>query len=591
MSDTPTPKVPLRRRITEAVTRGARGSFAVTGKTLRFLAAETRGMHEAAYLLAAFSFFSQLIGLLRDRLLAASFGAGHTLDLYYAAFRVPDFLFATVASLFSLYALLPILSRLEEEQRGLMSAFLRELILVFFAGMTVVSMAAYILAPIIAPLVAPGLAEGASKAELIILMRIILLQPILLGASNTIAALTQLRHRFLLYSISPLLYNLGIIFGALVLYPRFGLPGLGTGVVIGAAFHMAVQLPFFFSERAEGSISLSRLGNLLKEILSLSIPRTLALASTQISILAIVAMASFLSSGSIAIFTFAYNLQSVPLTIIGVSYAVAAFPTFARLYAQGAKEEFSRYIEAALRHVVFWSIPCTVFVVVLRAQIVRVILGAGQFDWNATRLTAAALALFMFSLLAQSATLLIARAYYATGNTRKPFYFGCADVVVSISSALILVFFFDTNLFFRDVVESLLRVDDIPGTSVLMLAFGYALGSIAEFIVSYFFFVYDFDLSHANLRRLTFESFAASVIGGAASYFILAGIGATGNINRSFEVFFQGALAGTVGIAISILILWLLKNQELREAVAALRRKFADTPAVIAVEPSDVSTT
>jgi putative peptidoglycan lipid II flippase len=566
------------------------GGMYLTGKTFRFFAKETRGMHEAAYLLAAFAFASQLIGLLRDRLLASVFGAGHTLDLYYAAFRIPDFLFATVASLFSLYALLPVLSRLEEEQKGLMTSFLRDILGVFFAGMTVVGMAAYILAPLIAPLIAPGLvADVASRADLILLMRILLLQPILLGASNTVAALTQLRHRFILYSISPLLYNLGIIFGALVLYPHFGIAGLGWGVVLGALMHMAIQLPFFLREKAGIHVSLSRLASLLREILALSIPRTLALASTQISLLAIVAMASFLSPGSIAIFTFAYNLQSVPLTIIGVSYAVAAFPTFARLFAQGAREEFSRYIEAALRHVVFWSIPCTVFVIVLRAQIVRAILGSGAFDWNDTRLTAAALALFILSLLAQSASLLIARAYYATGNTRKPFYFGCADVVVSIVSAFALVSFFNANMFFRDIVEALLRVDDIPGTSVLMLAFGYGLGSIAEFMVSYFYFVRDFDLSHANLRRLSFESFAASVLGGAASYGILSVTGGTGTINTTIGILTQGAVSGAVGLVIAVAILWLLKNRELFEAVSAVKRKFADTPALVAVEPSDVA--
>jgi putative peptidoglycan lipid II flippase len=89
-------------------------------------------------------------------------------------------------------------------------------------------------------------------------------------------------------------------------------------------------------------------------------------------------MASILSAGSITIFTFAYNLQSVPLTIIGVSYSVAAFPTLSRLHARGAAEEFIQYIEAALRHIMFWAIPATVFMIVLRAQIVRVILGISQ---------------------------------------------------------------------------------------------------------------------------------------------------------------------------------------------------------------------
>ncbi|HUO49993.1 MAG TPA: lipid II flippase MurJ [Candidatus Paceibacterota bacterium] len=571
---------------TKVRTRGS--SF--TSRARRFFAAETRGMHEAAYLLAAFAFASQLLALLRDRILAASFGAGHILDIYYAAFRMPDFLFATIASLFSLYAVLPVLSRLEEEQEGLMVSFLRGLLGVFFAGMGFVAMAAFILAPIIVPFLAPGLAaDAASRGELILLVRILLLQPLLLGASNTIASLTQMRHRFVLYSISPLLYNLGIIFGAIVLYPHFGIVGLGFGVVCGALMHMAIQLPFYLSERGRGTVPLGRLMELTREILVLSIPRTLALASTQISLLVIVALASFLAPGSIAVFTFAYNLQAVPFTIIGVSYSVAAFPTFAQLFARGQQKEFSRYAEAALRHIVFWAIPATIFMIVLRAQIVRVILGAGQFDWSATRLTAAALALFVLSLLAQSATLLIARAYYATGNTKKPFYFGCADIVISIVSSLVLLACFKEYSFFRNFIEALLRVDDITGTSVLMLSLGYALGSIAEFLIGYVYFTRDFAISRSGMLRLGFQSFAASVIGGAASYLFLNTTGTAGTINTTLGILVQGLIAGLFGLLVTALLLWVLKNPELAEVIGALKRKFVDTPEVVAVQPSDVA--
>lgn len=556
----------------------------------RFLSSEVRGMHEAAYLLAAFAFGSQLLALVRDRLLASAFGAGHTLDIYYAAFRVPDFLFATVASLFSLYALLPILSRLEHEHEGLMISFLRDILWVFFVGMAFVSAIGFLLAPALVPYIAPGLAaDPASRAQLILLVRILLLQPILLGASNTIAALTQLRHRFLLYSISPLLYNLGIIFGAVVLFPRFGIQGLGWGVVSGALMHMLIQVPFFLSEKPTEKIPLPRMLKGVLEVLTLSIPRTFSLASTQISLLAITAMASFLASGSITIFTFAYNLQSVPLTIIGVSYSVAAFPTFARLYAQGAREEFARYTEAAVRHIIFWSVPATIFVIVLRAQIVRVVLGAGQFDWSATRLTAAALALFILSLAAQSLTLLIARAYYATGNSRKPLYFACADITVSIISAFSLVLFFNHNLFFRTFVEALLRVDDIPGTAVLMLSLGYALGSIAEFCIGYAYFARDFGISHTRLTRLLFESFSSAVIGAAVSYGVLSLSGSTQTISTALGVLAQGASAGASGLIVAAAVLWLLKNEELTEAFGALMRKFRDVSATVAVEPSDVA--
>lgn len=559
---------------------------------VRFFSAvgrEVRGMHEAAYLLAGFALASQMLALVRDRILAAQFGAGHTLDLYYAAFRIPDFLFATIASLLSLYALLPILSRLEEEGEGFEVSFLRDALLVFFVGMAGIAGVVFLFVPQLVAFIAPGfLSDPASHDSLILLVRILLLQPILLGVSNTLAALTQLRHRFVLYSISPLLYNFGIIFGAVALYPRIGVAGLGWGVVLGALLHGLVQVPFFLSEKPRAHMPFMRALRNIRGVLMLSVPRTLALSAGQISLLAIVALASLLTPGSIAVFTFGFNLQAVPLTIIGVSYSVAAFPTLARLHAQGKREEFTVHIEAAIRHMLFWAIPATTFVIVLRAQLVRVILGAGAFDWTATRLTAAALALFVISLATQSVSLLIARAYYAAGNTKKPLYFGAVNVIVSIGSAILLVALFHQNHFLRVFTESLLRVADLPGTSVLMLALGYALGSIAGFIASFTFFVKDFKLGRSKLLTLSFQSFSASVIGAGFTYGVLYLTGAAGTINTTLWLVVQGIGAGLSGLLLTGIMLWLLKNKELGEAIAAFSRYFKDTP-LVAMEPTDVS--
>jgi putative peptidoglycan lipid II flippase len=551
---------------------------------LSVIGREVRGMHEAAYLLAAFALGSQFLALIRDHLLAARFGASHTLDLYYAAFRVPDFLFATVASLLSLYALLPVLSRLEQKSEGHMIAFLRQALWLFFVGMGVISLGVFICMPQILSLVAPGLVGE----NFVMLARILLLQPIFLGASNILASLTQMRQRFFLYSISPLLYNIGIIFGIVVLYPSVGVAGLGWGVVFGALLHMLIQLPFFASESAERPMPLPELIREFMAVLALSVPRTLALAATQITSLVLVAMASFLAQGSITVFMFAYNLQAVPLTIIGVSYSVAAFPTLARLHAKGEASEFARYIDTALRHIFFWSIPATVFIIVLRAQLVRVILGAGAFDWGATRLTAAALALFIISLAAQSVTLLIARAYYAAGNTKKPLYWGIVDVVISVASSVVLLSIFQQSPFLRSFVESMLRVADVPGTTVLMLSLGYALGSIAEFAVGYVFFLRDFKLSHFKMGRLVYQSFAASVIGGACTYAVLTLTGVAGEVNTTIGLLLQGAIAGLLGLTVGAFILTALGNVELTEAAVALRQRITRSSAT-ALEATEVS--
>ena len=542
---------------------------------------EVRGMHQAAYLLALFALLSQLLGLVRDRLLASSFGASETLDVYYAAFRVPDLLFATIASLLSLYALLPVLSKLEQEGEG-SAGFLSRVLMLFFAVMAVCAAALFVLAPYLAPLVAPGL----NSPALVMLMRILLLQPILLGASNIVASFTQLRHRFVLYSVSPLLYNAGIIFGIVVLYPRLGLAGLGWGVVAGAALHLLVQLPYFAREERRRQ-PWATVVRSVRQVLALSIPRTLALASGQISLLVLTAMASFLAPGSIAVFAFAFNLQAVPLAIIGVSYSVAAFPTLSRLHAQGERSEFMRHIEAALRHVLFWAIPATVFVIVLRAQLVRTILGAGAFNWDDTRLVAAALALFIVSLCAQSITLLVARAYYAAGKTAKPLLFALFSVVVVVVSASLLTAAFHASPLWRNFLESLLRVSDIAGTTVLMLALAYALGAVVQAAAALRSFVRDFSMSLGPLRRLSFESFAAAVIGGAATYGMLALVGSRIDVTTAHGVVLQGIAGGVVGLLITGCTLVLLQNREIIEAYGALRKRLVKEPP--AVEATDVA--
>ena len=433
------------------------------------------------------------------------------------------------------------------------------------------------------PLIAPGIAN----AELVSLVRILLLQPILLGASNIVAACTQMRHQFFLYAISPLLYNVGIIIGIVFLYPLWGLQGLGWGVVLGALLHLSLQLPFFLKEKAPSTLPLRIMGKELLSVLVLSVPRTLTLAAGQISLLLLVAMASYFMPGSISIFMFAASLQAVPLTIIGVSYSVAAFPTLARLHAAGDRAAFVRYVEVALRHIFFWSIPATIMVIVLRAQLVRVILGAGAFSWDATRLTAAALALFILALAAQSIVMLVARAYYAAGNTRKPLYFALVGVGVTALSALVFVELFLQSAFVRTFIESLLRVADVPGTVVLMLALGSAVGAITQFTFSFLFFMRDFQISRLSMGALIFQSFAASVIGGAVAYAVLALTGAVGTVNTTLGLVLQGGASGVAGLATVAVVLWILGNQELTEALGAFRRRLGG--ATPPLETTDIS--
>jgi len=261
-------------------------------KWFSFIGREIRGLHEAAYLLASFALLSQVLALVRDKLLAFTFGAGHSLDVYYAAFRIPDFLFASVGSLVSASILLPYFierfSKDKEEGRS----FSDSVFTLFFAGMVVVSAIFYIIAPWIIPKIIPGFAHDPSLPDLIISMRVMLLSPFFLGLSNLFSSLTQMRHRFLVYAISPVLYNVGIIVGTVFIYPVVGVSGLAIGVAIGAFMHMAIQIPFLIHEKTLPRFTFKVDWKRMGSILYTALPRTITLSANEFAEFILVSFAS-----------------------------------------------------------------------------------------------------------------------------------------------------------------------------------------------------------------------------------------------------------------------------------------------------------
>ena len=541
---------------------------------------EVRGLHEAAYLLGFFAVFSQILALVRDRLLTGKFGAGEILDIYYAAFRIPDFIFVSIASIVSLSVLIPFLTERVNSSEDKGRQFIGNIFVFFSFSILSVSIAAFILTPELLKVFVPGLAQAALYDELVVLTRLLLLQPIFLGLSSLFASVVHVYQRFVVYAISPLLYNVGIILGVLFFYPAVGIIGLGYGVVLGAFFHMLLQLSFIvkkgFLPRFPFRFNISE----IKQVVILSFPRTLALSSSQISFIFLIALASFMAEGSIAVFSLSFNLQSVPLAIIGVSYSVAAFPTLAGLYSNGQRDTFFTHITMAARYIIFWSLPSIVLFIVLRAQIVRVILGSGEFTWADTRLTAAALALFSVSILAQSLVLLFVRGYYAAGKTVKP-------LMVNVFSSLLMVIFsfafialFKNAPIFQYFVESLLRVEGIAGTSILMLPLAYSLAFLINAFLFWYLFQQDFKKFSATLARTFFESLSAAVIMGIAIHLFLDVFDNVFNLDTFLGIFAQGLISGILGIIVGIIVLKLLSNKEIDEVWRSFHNKFWKTKVI-----------
>ena len=544
-------------------------------KILRIFTKESGSVNQAALLLGCLTLFSQVLALFRDRAIAHFIGPSPQLDAYYAAFRVPDLIFITVASLASITVLIPFLSSRMSGGKITKEAeiFLSNIFSIFLGIMIIVSIVAFFLMPHLIFFIAPGFTP-AWQLKAVALSRIMLLSPILLGLSNLFGTVTQLFRKFFIYSLSPIFYNVGIIVGAVFLYPIFGIYGLATGVALGALMHFGIQVFASHSCGLTPKFSLTFNFEDIKKVALTSLPRTLGLAFNNIAEISITAFASFLAIGSISVFNFSFNLQAVPLSIIGVSYAVAAFPTLARSVSEGKHDHFIEHLKSAARSIVFWSIPATFLFIVLRAQIVRVILGSGSFSWNDTRLVAACLAIFSLSVLAQGMIALISRAYYAKGDTKRPLIVNFVCSILIIVFAYLFMKIFENSLFFRYFTESLLKVNDIPGTEVLMLPLAYSVGTIFNFILHWVFVKKDLMPKESFIAKTFFQSLGASFFLGLASYLSLNILSPVFGTTTFWGVFLQGLISGILGIAVAVVILHLLKSEELNELAKTLKSKF-----------------
>lgn len=549
---------------------------------LAFLNTEVRGLHAAAYILALSSLTSSVLALLRDRLLAHLFGAGPQLDMYYAAFRIPDAVFIGIGALVSAYMLIPEIARRDEEGQ---KRYLETIIVGYSALVTAVAGVAAVLAPQILTSFFPVLAAQ-NLSELTHLSRILLLQAALLGFSNIAAAITQYKHRYTLYAISPIVYNIGIMFGAIALYPQWGLAGLIWGVVIGAGLHFAIQIPSIISDGFFTRLPRFTDGRAFFTTVRLSLPRALALSMNQLAFFGLLSLAGTLSAGSISIFMFAYNLQGVPLSIIGASYATAAFPTLAYAFSRGESNEYLTQVAIAARQILFWSLPIIALTIVLRAHVVRAVLGTGEFDWTDTRLTAAALALFAVSIAAQGITLLLIRALYAAGRTAIPFIVSGLTAALTIIFGVWLLAIF-SNSVATDFITSFLRVRDVAGSNVLALALAYSASSLIGAIILSVYFAGNIGRFFGEIGRSAFDAFVSACAAGFISYATLQVIGDIELSTTLGGVLLKGGAAGVIGCTTAAFSYWILGNREFAENISALRKRlWREAEPVVSAEQS-----
>lgn len=541
-------------------------------------------INAAALLLGAASLLSRILGVLRDRLLASHFGASRELDIYYAAFQIPDFLFNLFLIGAASTAIIPIFLETKEQDENKAGELIHNLLKIFLIATTAVSLLMIFLMPFFMHLVTPGFSDK-ERMTTAVLAQIMMASPILLGLSSIISSVIQSFRKFFVFALSPIFYNIGIILGIIFFLPIFGLPGLALGVILGALLHLLVQfiafldLGFgkFLGPGHGGEKTFSR--PILK-ILRLSVPRVIAVSISNITAIFLVAISSTLLAGSISIFSFSDNLSGLPIGIFGVSFAVAAFPILSEQFLKKNSISFFETFYDSLRSISFWIFPMAVFFFVLRAQIVRVTLGAGKFSWTDTRLTAASLGIMTISIFANSIIPVLIRSFYALGNTRRPLIINLFTAIFTVALAYLFIPILSHVNYFSHMFARILKVEDIRNIGVLGVALALSVGSFSDLVLltrgslkeaKRKFNIKKEDMPASPWKEII-KMLTAAIASGFSGFGILRLVNIFITLDTFLGVLIQGAVSFAAGLLIYALILYALGNKEIRQVIEVFRK-------------------
>ena len=495
-----------------------------------------------AIIIAVASLASRLLGLFRDRVLASEFGAGQMLDTYYAAFRIPDLIFNLLILGALSSAFIPIFSELlfkdEKKAWKLVNNFINVSLVFLLSLMAII----FLFAPYIMKLVTPGF-NTVQLEEVTMLTRIMLLSPLLMAISSTIGGVLNSFGKFFAYSLAPILYNFGIILGALYLVPVWGNMGLAWGVVFGAFAHMLVQVPTFLKVGFRPKLIFDMKDKNLLKIVSLMFPVTIGLAAVQINLLVDNIIGSTIEEGSISIINLATNLVSVPIGLVGISFATSVFPVLAYAHSQKKEDVFIENFISTFRMILYLVMPAMILFIIFRAHIVRIVLGAGLFNVENTVWTSRTLGYLSFGLVAQSLVPFLTRVFYATKDTKTPLKIVFVSVFFNIVCSIIF-----TRFLHYHVV-------------------GLALASTVAAFINLFFLlvVLKERFEKMNFNKLFFyslEYLLLASLAGLASYGGLYFIEPYLNTSTTAGLIYQTFFAGMIGVFVYLLLSVIFKVSE-----------------------------
>jgi len=514
-----------------------------------------RQIARAAGIVTLAFLISNLLGLVRQILVADAFGTSAAMEAYNAANRISETLFNLVAGGALGSAFIPtftsLLAKEKRQQAWRLASSITNLVLIIF---TLTAALAAIFAPqVVRYILAPGFAADPAKEALTIyLTRLMLPSAVLFGISGLIMGILNSHQKFFIPALTPSMYQIGMIFGVTVLTPRIGIHGLAWGVIIGAALHLILQLPLLFKQGGNYTFSLGLKSPNVREVARLMGPRVLGVAVVQLNFWINVRLASLQPEGSVTAIQIAFGLMLMPLAAIAQSIATAALPTFSIQVAQNKLQDMRSSLSATLRGILLLSIPASLGLILLRKPIITLLYQRGEFTPHSTDLVAWALLWYAAGLVGHAMVEILARAFYALHDTKTPVFIGIAAMSLNV----LLSFLFSA---------AFSRLGWMPHGG---LALANTLATSLEMVGLLWFMRKR--LGGLEGKRIWSGVLKAGLSGGLMAIAIWGWF----SLTRNSSIWILGAGGILIGLAVYTAALWMLKTSELKQIYQVVRSRF-----------------
>lgn len=506
------------------------------------------------------------ISLIQTVIIARYLGVGSDWDAYVTANRIPELIVVLISGGALGHAFIPIFSGFlaRQDHQGayrLASHILNSV----FAAALLISMIIFILAPyLVAGIIAPGFSPE-TQAQTVTMMRLLLVGTMLFSVSGIFSGILQSHNHFLLPAVAPIMYDLGILFGVMVLLQPLGIYGVALGTVLGAALHLGIQIPGLIHHKARWFRELGLSDPNLRRVITLMIPRIVGLGVFQFNFIVMTSIASRLGEGAVSALDWGWRLMQIPETLIGTAMGIVIFPTLAALSEVRDEQGKRTAMTAALRFILISSIPSAVGLILIGRPLLSLLEG-GAFTGDDARLIYGTLSAFTLGLIVHSLLEVIARSFYADQDTRTPLWAALGGAAINLTLSLALT--------------GILISPNPPLENVTWLALANSLGVMFEVIVLSAILrrrwhgIEESSLLITTGKTIASTAIMALVVVGVGSLIhagdqVASGISMRTILNLAIQV-----SAGAAAFVASALI---LRMQEIRQIIGILRNRKTNT--------------